>query len=122
MAKLGGGYIHQPNCFVTATPADLVLTDGTKVIGSAQAWRGDVVLQHGSIQLHPDPQLWVQVFGVAVKQMDLGLVREQVPPVSMLIEALTLAAQNCFQTQFQVQPLTEEEWCDVQQFVECSEL
>lgn len=108
---------HQPNCFATATPADLVLANGTKLIGSAQAWRGDVVLQHGSIQLQPEPQLWAQVFGVESNQ-SLGLLPAQVPRMSTLIERLTQAAQRCFQTEFTVQPLSEQEWEDIKRFVD----
>ncbi len=36
----GRGYIHNPNCFGTATAADLVTPGGTKLIGSAQQRRG----------------------------------------------------------------------------------
>ncbi|MFM6223876.1 MAG: lipoyl protein ligase domain-containing protein, partial [Dolichospermum sp.] len=39
--QAGRGYIHNPNCFGTATGADLVLADGSKLIGSAQLRRGD---------------------------------------------------------------------------------
>ena len=60
----GRGYIHNPNCFGTATSADLVLPDKTKFIGSAQLRRRNVILQHGSIRLQPDPELFAQVFGV----------------------------------------------------------
>lgn len=59
----GRGYIHNPNCFETATSADLVLPDNTKFIGSAQLRKGNVILQHGSIRLQPDPELFAQVFG-----------------------------------------------------------
>ncbi len=59
----GRGYIHNPNCFGTATSADLVLTDGSKLIGSAQLRRGKTILQHGSIRLQPDAKLFAEVFG-----------------------------------------------------------
>jgi lipoate-protein ligase A len=51
------------SCFATRTVADLVHGDGSKRIGSAQLWRGGVLLQHGSIQMAPDGQLWRQLFG-----------------------------------------------------------
>ena len=51
------------SCFATRTAADLVHGDGSKRIGSAQLWRAGCLLQHGSIQLAPDGQLWRQVFG-----------------------------------------------------------
>lgn len=59
----GRGYINNPNCFGTATAADLVLPDGTKLIGSAQLRRGNAILQHGSIRILPDAALFDQVFG-----------------------------------------------------------
>ena len=51
------------SCFATATGADLMHTDGTKRIGSAQLWRGPALLQHGSLLLQPDDVLWRLVFG-----------------------------------------------------------
>ncbi|MEN9217599.1 MAG: biotin/lipoate A/B protein ligase family protein [Gloeomargarita sp. DG_2_bins_126] len=53
----------QAHCFAAATPADLVTATGHKFIGSAQLRRGHSVLHQGSMQLQPDPELWVQVFG-----------------------------------------------------------
>ena len=50
------------NCFASSTAADLVHADGSKRIGSAQLWRGGRLLQHGSIQLEVDRQLWGEVF------------------------------------------------------------
>jgi lipoate-protein ligase A len=47
------GLYSQSNCFNTATGADLVLADSTKLIGSAQLRRGKAILQHGSIRLEP---------------------------------------------------------------------
>ncbi|MGB3204024.1 MAG: biotin/lipoate A/B protein ligase family protein, partial [Crinalium sp.] len=58
----GRGYIHNPNCFGTATGADLVLADGSKFIGSAQLRRGNAILQHGSMRLTQDTTLFSQVF------------------------------------------------------------
>jgi lipoate-protein ligase A len=51
------------SCFATSTAADLVQGSGSKRIGSAQLWRAGRLLQHGSIQLAPDPGLWLQLFG-----------------------------------------------------------
>ncbi|QVL51881.1 MAG: lipoate--protein ligase family protein [Cyanobium sp. M30B3] len=50
------------NCFASSTAADLVHADGTKRIGSAQFWRAGRLLQHGSIQLAVDRQLWRDLF------------------------------------------------------------
>ncbi|MEO0687192.1 MAG: biotin/lipoate A/B protein ligase family protein, partial [Cyanobacteria bacterium J06649_11] len=58
----GRGYINNPNCFGTATGSDLVTVDGCKLIGSAQLRRGNVILQHGSMRLNPDRELFKKVF------------------------------------------------------------
>ncbi|MBD2091441.1 lipoate--protein ligase family protein [Microcoleus sp. FACHB-1515] len=100
----GRGYIHNPNCFGTATAADLVMPEGTKLIGSAQVRRGTAILQHGSIRLEPDRALFQQVFGT-----DEAI---NVPTISQsdLIFALEAAAEACFQMSLQPAPLTEAEW------------
>lgn len=107
--EAGRGYIHNPNCFGTATVADLVMPDGFKLIGSAQLRRGDAVLQHGSIRLAPDPWLFEQVFGEPMQASG------RVAPVSVteLIVALTQAAERCFNVQLVSQPLTDLEWREV---------
>jgi lipoate---protein ligase len=110
----GRGYIHNPNCFGTATAADLVLADGTKLIGSAQLWRKgqdrQAVLQHGSIRLRPDRALFDQVFGP-----ESGPYPQINLEASRLIEALTAAAEDILGLAFEPQPLTPGEWLQVQQ-------
>ncbi|HIK44180.1 MAG TPA: lipoate--protein ligase family protein, partial [Leptolyngbyaceae cyanobacterium M65_K2018_010] len=55
-------YGRTHHCFGLATAADLVTPEGRKFIGSAQLKRGQGILQHGSMPLQPDPQLFQQVF------------------------------------------------------------
>lgn len=103
----GRGYIHNPNCFGTATGADLVLLDQTKLIGSAQLRRGEAVLQHGSIRLNPDADLFKQVFGIesfTTAQLPQNLCREGV------MSALIAAASDRFSMQLEVQSLSVSEW------------
>lgn len=100
----GRGYIHNPNCFGTATAADLVMPDGTKLIGSAQVRRGTAILQHGSIRLNPDRTLFQQVFGT-----DEAIAPSAIPQAD-IISALETAAESCFQMALQPKPLTEFEW------------
>jgi lipoate---protein ligase len=100
--QAGRGYIQNPNCFGTATAADLITEDGIKLIGSAQLRKGDAILQHGSIRLTPDPDLFRQVFGEAIAQRNL-------PPIQTVIDALTTAATQVFGAEFEVQALSEEE-------------
>lgn len=116
-------YIHNPNCFGTATGADLLLADGTKFIGSAQLWRQGYILQHGSIRLNPDAELFEQVFGREAGRLatptvaSLGVASLSVEAV---IAALTLAAQRCLAIEFQPQPLSLQEWAQVQRWLERS--
>ncbi|BAZ52282.1 biotin/lipoate A/B protein ligase [Nostoc sp. NIES-4103] len=103
----GRGYIHNPNCFGTATSADLVTADGYKLIGSAQLRSAGAILQHGSMRLQPDAELFTQVFGAE------SFTKPQLPQsltVEKIITALTAAASNCFATEIEVQPFSEMEW------------
>lgn len=110
----GRGYIHNPNCFGTATGADLILSNGVKLIGSAQLWRHQTVLQHGSISLNPDPALFEQVFGPGTCQLpELKLPQTGAEQREMVITALVQAAQQCFATNFQIEPLTDPEWQNI---------
>ena len=103
----GRGYIHNPNCFGTATSADLVTVDNCKLIGSAQLRRGKAILQHGSIRLQPNAELFAAVFGAesfTSVQLPQNLTMETI------IAALVAAAIDCFNIQLVLQPLSEDEW------------
>jgi lipoate---protein ligase len=110
--QTGRGYIHNPNCFGTATDADLVLADGTKLVGSAQVYRDGAILQHGSIPLQLDAALFQQVFGVEPKRLPLPVFEEfrQAAGLARAIAALTQAAQDCFGITFQEASLSSAEW------------
>ncbi len=105
----GRGYIHNPNCFGTATGADLVTPDGFKLIGSAQLYRGKAVLQHGSIRLRQDTDLFRQVFGIDSQSSPAVLSLSENRLFETVMEALTTSAQKCFDCELQIQPLSEEE-------------
>ncbi|WAL59362.1 lipoate--protein ligase family protein [Thermocoleostomius sinensis] len=107
--EAGRGYIHNPNCFDTATSADLVTTDGIKLIGSAQLRRDTVILQHGSMQLMPDPTLFRQVFGVEIQPIALPNHLKQ-NLHHQVIQALLDAACTCFDIRLEARPLSETEW------------
>jgi lipoate---protein ligase len=105
----GRGYIHNPNCFGTATVADLVLEDGAKLIGSAQLRKDATILQHGSMRLAPDRELCDRVFGSSLlPQLPIALQDDAL--ISLVTEALTQAASRCFGVEFEVRSLTESEW------------
>ncbi|MBD2450285.1 lipoate--protein ligase family protein [Nostoc sp. FACHB-152] len=104
----GRGYIHNPNCFGTATGADLVLPNGAKFIGSAQMRRGGVILQHGSMRLQPDAELFAKVFGAeSLSDVQFLLSLEEI------MTALVVAAKDCFAMEVEVQPLSELEWGEI---------
>jgi lipoate---protein ligase len=103
----GRGYIHNPNCFGTATGADLITTDGAKLIGSAQLRRDRVILQHGSMCLHQNAELFAEVFSAE------SFIPVQLPQnldIEKIIEALITAAIDCFDIKLEMQPLSEAEW------------
>jgi lipoate---protein ligase len=102
-----------PNCFSLATSADLVLTSGYKLIGSAQLHRQGAILQHGSIRLAPDVALATQVFGPDA--LGTGLP-SSLPDAPTVIDALTQAAQQWFGVQLLVQPFSAAEWQAIQAF------
>ncbi len=101
--KTGRGYIHNPNCFETATQADLIDTKGHKIIGGAQLRQGKTILQHGSMLLNPDPVLFTKVFGrFSSHQINLPTVK--------IIETLVISAETSFGIKLVNQPLSETEW------------
>ena len=106
----GRGYIHNPNCFGTATSADLVCADGYKLIGSAQLIKSGALLQHGSMRLNPNLELFDRVFG---EQLSLPPQAISQLEISTIIETLTNAAQTHFGIKFDIQPLTDQEWSEI---------
>jgi lipoate---protein ligase len=105
----GRGYIHNPNCFGTATNADLVTSEGDKLIGSAQLRQGDAILQHGSMLLKPERSLFTQVFGSA------PLINPEIGEIALarLIDALTESAHRCFGVEIIPQPLSAAEYQEI---------
>ncbi|HBE34821.1 MAG TPA: hypothetical protein DD990_26865, partial [Cyanobacteria bacterium UBA11368] len=94
-----------------ATGADLVLANNAKLIGSAQLYRGNTVLQHGSMRLYPNLDLFERVFGEAeISKIDLPLPKRQDRLIPTVIDALTATASRCFDVQLKVQPLSADEW------------
>lgn len=111
----GRGYINNPNCFGTATGADLVTVDGGKLIGSAQLRRGDVVLQHGSMRLKPDVELFKRVFD---EDLFDGVLFAQNLGIERIITALVDAARDCFGVEFEEKGLSDDEWEEILNYVE----
>jgi lipoate-protein ligase A len=107
----GAAAMAPASCFASSSSADLVHANGAKRIGNAQLWRRGVLLQHGSILLDPDRELWRQVLG------------EEPPPLpalpcgtETLSETLRLAALETLPTAatgWLEQPLSPEELCGI---------
>lgn len=119
------GYIHNPDCFGIATAADLVLPDGTKLIGSAQLRQGEAILQHGSMRLTPDRELFQQVFGSLPGTVALPRSPLFTNPdfsLSTIVEALTTAACESFNIKLVVQPLSDSEWAAIREKAEQASL
>ncbi|KAM3093024.1 biotin/lipoate A/B protein ligase family protein [Phormidesmis sp. 146-35] len=104
-----GSYIHNPNCFGTATVADLVLENGAKLIGSAQLRKDQTILQHGSMRLEPNLELNDRVFGSSLLP-DLPIDLQSNSLISTATKALIQAARNCFGIEFEERSLTDAEW------------
>lgn len=107
--EAGRGYIHNPNCFGSATAADLVMENGYKLIGSAQVYRDGCVLQHGSMRLQPDSELFEKVFGEKIEQPALPKILQAAGRVDIVVKAIAQAAIKSFDVCFEEQPLTAME-------------
>lgn len=119
----GRGYIHNPNCFGTATGADLILPNGAKLIGSAQLRKNGAILQHGSMILAPDVEFFSYVFNsqpsTGVSDISISFLsptdRGEIL-INKVIEALVAAAMECFKIQLITEPLSEIEWLEIEDF------
>ncbi len=98
-------YLKSANCFSLATNADLVDSEGNKFIGSAQLRRGKYILQHGSMILNPNPELYQRVFNCSPSPANI----DRHLSLATIIDSLTKSAQECFHCQLITQPLSLEE-------------
>ncbi|BFM40885.1 biotin/lipoate A/B protein ligase family protein [Synechocystis sp. LKSZ1] len=110
-------YRHNASCFNTATAADLVALDGSKLIGSAQRYTDQALLQHGAMLLEGDPLLFEQVFGQTAPWKKGLLQRTSIPSLATLLEILETTARHYFGVEIISQALTPEEWTAIQALV-----
>ena len=103
------GYINNPNCFGTATAADLIMSDGYKLIGSAQVYREGYVLQHGSMRLFSDSALFEQVFGERLRPPAQLMSLLDTCSMDAISSTLTESASLSYRANFTVMPLSEQE-------------
>ncbi|MGK7938716.1 MAG: biotin/lipoate A/B protein ligase family protein [Crocosphaera sp.] len=108
------GYIHNSSCFNTATIADLITADGSKLIGSAQRRGKRSILQHGSMILSTDKALFETIFN-QVAPWNLSLMEQLSDDYSQedIIAVLTEAARQHFKIELITQPLSEQEWKEI---------
>lgn len=111
-----GEYTQRASCFATATAADLVTDTGAKSIGSAQLWRGDAVLQHGSMPLTLDRNLFECVFGHSPDSVTLPWDKREERSIDTLVSTLIEAARDCYDIEFRVEPLSDMEWRDIETY------
>lgn len=114
-------YIQQQNCFATATGSDLVTPQGNKVIGSAQLRRRKTVLQHGSMILDTDSEIYRQVFATDLEQnlsnllnhKDRSTAYDHDDRTAKIINSLLTAASTIFKIDLVEQPFSTAEWQDI---------
>jgi lipoate-protein ligase A len=101
------------SCFATSTSADLIHADGSKRIGSAQLWRGGCLLQHGSILITPQAELWERIFGEEpplLPALPLGFDDLE---ALLLRSAARCLPLDCGGVSLVLRDLTPEEWTGV---------
>ena len=71
--------VIEDNCFGTKCVTDLVDEEGYKRVGSAQYRKKGAFLQHGEIQINPQEDLWLSLFGEeAPPKMNLNITNDEI--------------------------------------------
>lgn len=98
------------SCFASFTRADLAVSE-QKLIGSAQARRGDSFLQHGSLLVRPNVRLWQALFGVEALMgaTNLLALAGRNPRWGEWVEALKASFEAAFGIRFAVGGLRDDE-------------
>ncbi|MFM8294242.1 MAG: biotin/lipoate A/B protein ligase family protein [Microcystaceae cyanobacterium] len=104
------GYIGNTSCFNTATAADLVALDGSKLIGSAQRLSHRALLQHGSMVLSSDRHLFATVFEQSAPWTQTLGERLGAWQLNEIISVLTQAIAESFGVTLIEKPLSDQDW------------
>lgn len=88
------------NCFAGAACPDIVVA-GKKIFGSAQRRKNGAILQHGSLLLDIDSELWKAVFGAQLGQGYTSVKAEGIDPGLLSSEGLRSAYQQAWRAVFQ---------------------
>ncbi len=116
-------------CFASSTQADLT-TSGYKLVGSAQVWRDDGLLQQGSLPLDDRAKEFFDLLRYpqqAAREEALALYYEQTTPLHTFVPEATWddvarsfrsGFSEALHEQFQPDELSQSEWRQAQQLVE----
>jgi lipoate-protein ligase A len=116
-AEMGRERVKPPQpdvCFLRAATADIVHR-GRKFVGSAQTWRGESLLQHGSIVLAPQTQALAAVFGASPEELgrritSVGEVLGRRVEAAEVGEAIRHGLGRVLGVVFEAGELSAEEW------------
>ncbi len=123
-AELGQEKVHpgQPDlCFLSSNIGDIVYK-GKKFVGSAQTWLGSTLLQHGSIVLKPQGEMWAKLLtsdgeirqrqNEELKNRTTSLceILDHIPPVHMVKSAIIEGMENALDMVLVEGSLTPAEW------------
>lgn len=116
-------------CFASSTQADLT-SGGFKLVGSAQVWKDDALLQQGSLPLDDRAEEFFALLRYptdAAREQALALYREKTTPLHTFIpdaswDRVAEAFHNGFaialNTPFMIDELSSSEWNMAQQLVD----
>ncbi|GAC1394453.1 MAG: lipoate--protein ligase family protein [Ktedonobacteraceae bacterium] len=116
-------------CFASSTQADLT-AHGFKIIGSAQVWKDDALLQQGSLPLDDRSEeffAFLRFPTEAARAEALALYQTKTTPLHTFVpdatreqvaEAFSAGFGDALQTQFIQEGLSKSEWDMAQQLVE----
>jgi lipoate-protein ligase A len=94
-------------CFAVPTGHEIT-SGGKKLVGSAQKWTHRGFLQHGSIILRLDRELWKKTTALA-RPSDLGAMSlEELTKRSVVASELAMSLRRSFEAQFRGPPSTGE--------------
>jgi lipoate-protein ligase A len=116
-AEMGRERVKPPQpevCFLRAAAADIVHR-GRKLIGSAQTWRGESLLQHGSVVLAPQVEVLAAVFELSAEELarritSLEAILGRGVTAAEVGEALTEGLARALGAVFEPGRLSAEEW------------
>ncbi len=116
-------------CFASSTQADLT-AQGFKIIGSAQVWKDDALLQQGSLPLDDRSEEFFSLLRFpteAARAEALALYQTKTTPLHTFVpdatreqvtQAFSTGFGNALQAQFVQEELSKAEWDMAQQLVE----